>query len=251
MALTPTERSICNKLVFDFNALIAPVNASKGTIINATSDIQGLLNTTSFANEATINNAIASFLQDTDDNLPDTSELEELSNLIKNCDYLSDLKPVAIIGSSINTAVDKIDELVDNVGVGLPEFNLGGIASKINDLLFGNIPGSDQISELLSKADKLIECLSTYCGGEYPTQVSDFTTTVNDLYDDLNIVSNPLSSEYGKYDMQSLYDGAGVSAADQSKVTSVINSVDVSKDAATTKINSVVNAIKTNVGGLF
>lgn len=251
MALTPTERSICNKLIYDFDSLIAPVRASKGSIREATSDIQGLLNTTSFASESTINNAISTYLQDVDDNLPDTSELEQLSNILNNCDYLKDLKPASIVASSINSAVDKVDSLLDNVGTSLPEFNIGKLASGINDLLFGNIPGANQISQLLQKADKLIECLSTHCGGEYPSQVSDFTQTVNELYGDLNIDSDPLSSNYGKYDIQSLYDGAGVNAADQAKVTSVINSADLSKATSITKIDSVVDEIKNNIGSLF
>lgn len=251
MAITATERSICNKLAFDFDAIISPANASKGAINNKTSDIEGLLNTTSFASESTINSAIASFLVDVNDNLPDTNELEELSTLLNNCDYLSGFKPVSIVASSINTAINKIDGLLNNIGTSLPEFNIGKLTSSINDLLFGNIPGGQQISGLLQNSDKLIECLSTYCGGEYPTQVSDFTQTVDDLYGDLNIDSDPLSANYGKYDMQSLYNQAKISTADQAKVTSVINSADVSKAAAVTKINSVVSAIKNDIGSLF
>jgi len=249
MPFTATERSVCNKIVFDFDALIAPVRAGKGSIRNSTSDIQGLLNTTSFANEATINNAITSLLQDVDDNLPDTSELNELANLINNCDYLKGLKPASLVASSINSAVSKIDALVNNIGTTLPEFNMGNLASSINDLLFGNIPGADQISSLLQKADNLIECLSAYCGGEYPSQVSDFTQTTNELYDDLNIVSSPVSPMYGQYDMQSLYNQAGVSSEDQAKVTSVIDSVDLSKATAITKIDEAVGGIK-NLGSL-
>jgi hypothetical protein len=244
MAITPTERSICNKMVFDFDSLLTPANASKGAIRNATSAIQGLLNTTSFASEATINSAIASYSQDVNDNLPDTSELAELAALLNNCDYLKDLSPVSIVASSINSAVSKIDSLLNNVGATLPEFNMGKLVSSINDLLFGNIPGADLISQLLQNADKLIQCLSAYCGGEYPDQVGNFTQTVDDLYGELNVVDDPLSVNYGQYDMESLYNSAGVSSADQAKVTSVINSVDASKAAAINKINSVVGGIK-------
>jgi hypothetical protein len=244
MAITPTERSICNKMVFDFNSLLTPANASKGAIRNATSAVEGLLNTTSFASEATINSAIASYLQDVDDNLPDTSELAELAALLNNCAYLKDLSPVSIVASSINSAVAKIDSLLNNVGTTLPEFNMGKLVSSINDLLFGHIPGADRISQLLQNSDKLIQCLSAYCGGEYPTQVSNFTQTVDELYGELNVDGDPISANYGKYDMQSLYNSAGVSSADQAKVTSVINSADLSKAAAINKIDSVVGGIK-------
>jgi len=251
MPFTKTERSVCNKLTFDFDSLIAPVKAGKGAIRNSTSEIEGLLNTTSFSNEATINNAIQTLTNDVDSNLPDTSELQELANLLNNCEYFKDLKTASIIASSTNSAVNKIDSLVNNIGTTLPEFNMGKLASSINDLLFGNIPGAGKISELLQRADKLIDCLTSYCGGEYPTQVSNFTTTVNDLYGDLNIVSDPLDTNYGKYDMQNLYNTAGISAANQTNVNNIISAVDSSKATAITRINSVLGGVKNNIGDLF
>jgi hypothetical protein len=251
MPFTKTERSVCNKLTFDFDSITAPVKASKGEIRNSTSFIESLLNTTSFSSESTINSAIQSLAADVDSNLPTTSELQELSNLLNNCAYFQDLTAIATVAGSINSAVEKIDSLVGNIGTTLPEFNLGNYASRINDLLFGNIPGSSQISNLLRKSDKLINCLSSYCGGEYPTQVSNFTTTVNELYDDLNVVNNPLDSNYGKYNMQSLYDVAKTSPANQAKVNNITTSIDATKTIAIVRINSVLGGIKNNIGDLF
>ena len=137
MAFTASERSICNKVVFDFDALIAPIRAGKGSVRNATSDLSGLMNSTSFASESTINTAISDFLSDVNNNLPDTSELEEIAQLIDNCLYLKDnFDAGGIVASSINSAVGKIDQLLDNVGTTLPEFNMGQLTSSINDLLF-------------------------------------------------------------------------------------------------------------------
>ena len=245
MPFTASERSICNKIVFDFDLLIAPIKAGKGAIRNSATQLEGLLNTTSFASEAQINGAIDDFEQDVDDNLPDTSELEEIVNMISNCAYLSDFASTAIIANTIASAVNKIDELASNVGSTFPEFNMGRLVSSINDLLFGNIPGSDVIKSLFQKADKLINCLSAYCGGEYPSQVSSFTTTMNDLYSDMNIISDPIDPNYGNFDINSLYSGAGIIAADRAKVNSVISSVDASKATALSKIDSVFSALKT------
>lgn len=246
MAFTASERSICNKVVLDFNALVAPIQASKGSIRSATSDLSGLMNSTSFANESTINTAISDFLSDVNNNLPDTSELEEIAQLIDNCSYLKDnFDAGGIIASSINSAVGKIESLLGNVGSTLPEFNMGQLTSSINDLLFGNIPGSDTLTSLFQNADKLINCLSAYCGGEYPSQVSSYTDTMNGLYDDMNIISDPIDPNYGKYDIDSIYNQAGVSAADQIKVNNVISAADGSKNLAIQKIDSVLGGLKT------
>lgn len=245
MAFTASERSICNKMVFDFDAVIAPIRAGKAAVRSATSDLSGLLNSTSFASENVINQAISDFLSDVNSNLPDTTQLAEIAHLIDNCAYLKDnFDTGGIIASSINSAVGKIDQLLNNVGTTLPEFNMGKLASSINDLLFGNIPGSGVISSLFQAADKLIDCVSAYCGGEYPSQVSSFTQTMNELYEDMNIISDPIDPNYGKYDMEYLYNQAGVGVADQAKVTNVIAAADSSKNLALSKINSVFTALK-------
>ena len=75
MAFTASERSICNKVVFDFDAIVAPVRMGKAFVQNSTSQIQALLNTTSFASEAAINAAITDFGNSVQENLPDTSDL--------------------------------------------------------------------------------------------------------------------------------------------------------------------------------
>ena len=151
---TGTERSVCNKIVFDFDQVIAPVRAGKAFVRDTTSEISGLLNSTSFATEATINAAIEAFGNEVQNNLPDTSELDALSNLIRHCEYLHNIAPAAIIASSIDSAVGKINTLADQIATTLPEFNMGKLASSINDLLFGNIPGSGIVSDLMKAGVK-------------------------------------------------------------------------------------------------
>lgn len=241
---TGTERSVCNKVVLDFDAIVAPVRAGKAFVRDTTSQISGLLNSTSFATENVINDAIEAFGNEVQANLPDTSELEALSHLIRHCEYLHPIAPVAIVASSIDSAVDRINTLADQVATTLPEFNMGKLASSINDLLFGNIPGSGIVSDLMQKGDKIIDCISAYCGGEYPAQVSSFTDTMNELYEDLNIISDPIDPNYGTYDMDSLYAGAGISPQNRINVNNVIASQDVAKSAAVTKIQETVQGIK-------
>jgi hypothetical protein len=245
MAFTASERSICNKVVFDFDAIVAPVRMGKAFVQNSTSAIQGLLNTTSFASEAAINAAITAFGDAVQENLPDTSELVEISHLIRHCDYLHDIAPVAIIATALDSAVGKIDTLADEVGLLFPEFNMGKLASSINDLLFGNIPGSSIVSELMQKGDKIIDCISAYCGGEYPAQVLSFVDTMNELYEDLNIIDDPIDPNYGTYDMDSLYAGAGISPQNRINVNNVIGAQDGAKNLAIAKIDSVIGAMKT------
>lgn len=253
MAFTASERSICNKVVFDFDAIVAPIRAGKAFVRDTTSQLQGLLNTTSFATEAQINNAITAFGDAVQANLPDTSQLEEMSHLIRHCEYLHGIAPVAIIASSIDSAVGKIDTLADEVATLLPEFNMGKLASSINDLLFGNIPGSGIVSDLMKSGDKIIDCISAYCGGEYPAQVLSFVDTMNELYEDLNIIDDPIDPNYGTYDMDSLYAGAGISPLIRSNINNVIASQDGAKNLAIAKLTSVTEGIKgiSGFGSIF
>lgn len=242
--IDPTERFVCSKVAFDFDKIVAPIRMAKAFVRDTTTQLETALNTTIFASEAAINQAITDFGDAVQANLPDTSDLEAFSQIIRHCEYLHDIAPAAIVASAIDSAVGRIDTLADEVALTLPEFNMGKLASSINDLLFGHIPGSGVVSDLMKAGDKIIDCLSAWCGGEYPAQVSSFTDTMNELYGDLNIISDPIDPNYGTYDMDSLYAGAGISPQNRINVNNVIASQDGAKTAAISKIDDFVGGIK-------
>jgi hypothetical protein len=238
-------------MVFDFDKIIQPIRAGKQFVRDTTSQLQGLLNTTSFASEAAINAAITAFGDSVQANLPDPSQLAEIAHLVDNCAYLKEnFDTAGLIAATANSAIGKIDTLMDQIAVGLPEFNMGKLASSINDLLFGNIPGSSIISDSFKAADKLINCLSAYCGGEYPAQILSYVDTMNELYEDLNIIDDPVAPNYGKYDMERLFTEQGISIPNQAKVTNVIGAADSAKSTAMTKITDTIGGLKA-VGNIF
>ena len=58
MALSSTQKSICNKMLSDYPALVAPVKSAKGSIKAAARDLDASLRSITFSDDNAINNAI-------------------------------------------------------------------------------------------------------------------------------------------------------------------------------------------------
>jgi len=245
MAILPVERSMCNKMVYDFDGLLAPARAAKGAVRNKKNEIQSQLNVLTSSSQSAINSAVSSLTSQMDDIIPTAtlSDMRELERFIEQCEYLSGLSPIAAMLGAIDSIYSKLDDFLDNIGASVPEFNLGKLASAINDLLGARGPN---ISDLLKNLDKLINCVELYCGGEYPSQLSSMTTALGQTYTDLNITSDPLDTNYGLFDFNSLYSTAGLDVTQIGQVNQVISSVDGEKDRTRSTINSAIDIYKEN-----
>jgi hypothetical protein len=246
MAILPAERSMCNKMVYDFDGQIKPAQQAKGAVRNNQNQMQSLLNTLSSSSQGAINTAINDLTSQVTDIIPAATlnEMEELERFIEQCEYLNALSPIAAMLGALTSIYDKIDGFLDNIGASVPEFNIGKLASAINDLLGGR---GANISDLLKNLDKLINCVELYCGGEYPDQLTNMTTAIGQTYDDLNIESDPLATNYGLFDFNDLYDTAGLSPAQKLQQEQVRNAVDGEKDRAKSTIDAAVNIYKENL----
>ena len=96
----------------------------------------------------------------------------------------------------------------------------------------------------MRSADKIINCIAGRCGTDFSTRVTDMTTTLDGLYSDLNIVSNPVDPNWGKLDIDKIYDDVALSAQERLQMSSVVNSVGNSKSSVTDAVGNAVNAIK-------
>ncbi len=257
MALDNMSRSLCNKMVDDYSALIAPINMAKTAVKNAKNQLQALLNNMVFSVDLDVITTAVDNLQNAaaaaypSDSLADMTALK---NMLDNCDYLEDAKPISsILGTTIGV-FEVIDGLVNAILV--PEFLAADIGNGINNTMSGiGIPGGNDLTGIFRKADKLINCLSTICGAGAPTYITIATAyadELDDLYTDMNIVSNPLSPNYGQFDYNAIYTNAGMTPQDILQVdTAIIGVGDTNTNALTSIDASVSKAKDLFKGGFF
>ena len=246
MAILPVERSMCNKMVYDFDGRIAPAQAAKGAVRNRQNSMQTLLNNLSSSSQSAIDAGIAALTANVTNVIPTAtlSDMEALKNFIENCTYLSGLSPIAAMLGALDSIYDKINGFLTNIGASVPEFDIGGIGSTINDLLGGRGPN---ISDILTDLDGLINCVELYCGGEYPDQITNMSTALGQSYSDLNIISNPLDSNYGLFDFNELYTTAGLDSTQIGQVNQVLASADSQKDRSRETIDAAIDIYKENL----
>lgn len=246
MALTPTVTSLCNTLEQKFLPTISPATGGKNAYKEKLNELYTMLKTTTASSQSAIDAGISTLQTQVDGVIPsdELSDLTDIQEFIDSCDFLSDLSPVSTVISSTNGVFDKIDGFIDNIAATVPEFGIAKLVDSLNNLLKGGgtgIPGGNNIGDSLTLADKLIQCIDNLCPG---FDTSDLVTTVNNLYDYYNIVSDPLSSDYGSLDLTTVYNNNGVSTEHAAKITSVVNSVKNIKTEALASINRTASALK-------
>jgi len=260
MALTNNEKSLCNKLVSDFDSLTQPGKAAKGLINGATNDMKSKLAGMTFSDPGLLNGALGQFQNAVNDSLPGDSldDLNNLKSFIDNCDYLSGLNPISVMIGTVNGIFDEIGNLVNGLDLTFPEFGVGNFGSLIDKILDGipGLPGGDKISDLLAKADQLLDCLSAGCAAYDPSYIGDLsnkTAELQSVYDDLGVIDDPNDPNYGKFDYDSMYNDLGMSTSEIDAINSVKSGINSSKDSGMDAISKTTDAIKQakKIGGLF
>lgn len=251
MALSPMEKSLCNKLVSDYYKLVEPVKAAKAALRKAAADLDAFLRSMTFSPLAGLEAALNQFVNDVQDMLPgDTiDELDRLRDFLLACPYLAGLAPPTSLKGTIDGIFDNIRGLIDNLASLFPEFGAGNIADYINSLLGGfGIPGGDLLSDLLKQADQLIQCLSALCAAVDPSYVgglNDITTDLQGLYEDLNIVDSPGDPNYGKFDYNTLYSAVGLNQTQIDALNNVQGTIGEQKSGAIDAVKKSIDAVKT------
>lgn len=249
-------RSLCNKMVDDYSALIAPINMAKSAVRNAKTQLQTLLNSMVFSVDLdVITTAVDDLQSAAEEAYPSDSlaDMAALKGMLDNCDYLEGAKPISSILGTTLGVFEVIDGLVNAIVV--PEFLAADIGNGINNTLSGiGIPGGNNLTDIFKKADKLINCLSTICGAGAPTYITiatEYADELDDLYTDMNIVSNPLSPNYGGFDYNAIYTNVGMTSQDILQVNTALSGVGDTNTNALTSIDASVSKAKDLLKGGF
>jgi len=258
MAFTELERSICNKLGFDTGGILNGPQQAKAAVTNQLSAIRAQLSSYIPSSQGAIDAATAALRANANSIFPGDSaaDIQAMVDLINNCLYLQgDEKlsnPVALGSALLSSLFDKLDGYFDDVS-SVPEYLLGKLMSALEELYGNQLPGSNALTDALKNSDKIINCLSNLCNGEYTSQVISLTNETQSLYNDLEIVSNPLDSNYGLLDKEKLYSDAGLIPSEISKIASANDEVDSLKAQGKSSIDSLVNATKSlkKLGGII
>ncbi|MHA1816198.1 MAG: hypothetical protein ACTSX1_09350 [Candidatus Heimdallarchaeaceae archaeon] len=249
MAFTEVERSICNKMSFDSSGLLNPAEAIKGAVKNQISGINSQLASYIPSSQATIDAASTTLENNVGSVIPGDSEsdIEAMISLINKCAYLSDDEklnnPIALSNAMTKSLFDKFEDYFGGVA-SVPEYALAQALSALEELYTNLFPRSSALTDLLKKADKLINCLSAVCNGEQTSKVIALTNQTQNLYNDFDMVGNPLDANYGKLDKDKLFTDAGLSPAEISKVTNANDEVDAIKAEGKKSIEDLMNATK-------
>jgi hypothetical protein len=253
MALTPMQTALCNKLATDYDSLVAPVKAVKSTFKSQMGQLDSFVRGMSFSNPLDLDAALNQFVSDVEGMLPgsDLASMDELLAFMAACPYLADQVPASNVSGTSNGIFDNIRNFINDLTPSFPEFGAGGIADGLNSLLSGvGIPGGANISDILSKADELANCLAALCGPAYSGDVTDITNDLNSLYSELNIIDS--GPNKGKFDFATFYTASGLSSSQQTAINTVTNSIGSQKQGATTAITNSINSVKQlKKGGYF
>jgi len=255
MSLLNIESSLCNKMSYDFDSLIAPINSSRGQLVQAKNDFRSTVSSILYSDPYDVQHEASALEGAVAEYYPGNTmdDMEALKRMIDECDYLSSLSPISVILGTAVGIFDRINDLTR--GSLIPEFGAAYIGNIINNILNGiDIPGGRNISSVFGRADSLINCLTAACGpGDpyYYTVADDYIVRIGDLYDQLNIVSDPTLPNYTDFDYQQIYDDSGLSPGEQLNVNTALTSVSNMNIGALGSINNTVNTVKDLMKGGF
>jgi hypothetical protein len=263
MTILSTRKMICDKINQEFDTILQPVEAAKATIKSQINQAKSKLSLMEFSAPAEINNAVTNLASDVAGIVPNpnTEDINEMLDFIKSCDFLDghDIlnNPISLLKGGVSSAISEATGFVDDLTELLPEYDVGQILGNILDKFSGagsGLPDFLDITSAMQAADKIINCIAGRCGGDFSSRVISMTETLDELYSDLNIVSNPADPNWGKFDIDQFYEDASLSVQEKLQMDDVVNSIKDSQETITNSISSTVDATKSaarSVEGLF
>lgn len=250
MAFTELERSICNKMGFDSGGILNGPEEAKGAVRNRLSGIRAQLSSYVPSSQAAIDAASSALQNNANSIFPGDSaaDVQAMLDLINDCAYLQGddklTNPISLSKALTDSLFNKLDGYFDDVS-SVPEYLIGKLMSFLEELYGNQLPGSNALTDSLKNSDRLINCLSNLCNGEYTSEVISLTNQTENLYNDLEIVSNPLDANYGLLNKDQLYSDAGLIPGDIAKIGSVNDEVNSLKAQGKSSITSLMDSVKT------
>ena len=261
MALTKNQRMVLDKISGDFSGLVSPADSSKGAIKGRIDNATTKMKTMTFSSPSTLATAIADYSSDVSNRLPGNTEsdIQEILSMIGDCDFLNGQSDdnfstmMKVINNAVKSIFDNIGTIAFDFSVTIPEFDAGGLLDYVNSLFGGlsfpnfpsiKIPGQIDLTNIMKNADKLINCLDILGEGEYNDQVTEDTSTLTNLFDDLSMVSNPVDPNYGNLDLASIYSTAGISSPQQANMNAMQGAFRAVKEASVGSVSQALDKAK-------
>lgn len=255
MSILSTRNTICDRLSGEFDSMLQPINAASRTIKNQITQVKTTLNNLSFSPAAVVDAKISEVEDQVKEVIPEGNpeDIQETIDFINSCNFLSENEllrnPIAIYNGAVNSTLSKVSDFITDAAALLPEFNaaqlLGAITDKFAGITGLSLPDALNISDIVRSADQLINCMAGRCGAEFASRVTDMIDELEGIYNDLNIISDPLDPNWGDFDIQELYDLAGFDPTEIVQMDKVVNTVTQTKTDALNSINSINTSIKT------
>lgn len=252
MALTSMEKSLCNSLEQKFSPIATTVQNTRSGFRNVVADFSAGLRSRKgqFTNPLDVTAAVVDLQAQTQEVLPGDSleDMDRLKTFIAGCEFFSDSNPVGVLFGGTLGIFGKIDGFIDALSGTIPEIGLGKLADTLNRLLSEvTIPGGNIISDLLGQLDQLINCAQYLCPG-YNNWTLVAEQEVDNLYDDFNVVKNPLDPNFGKFDFTSVYTDVGLNPTEIMSMDIANNGITTIKNGASSAITSAVSKAKSLIG---
>ena len=263
MTILSARKMVCDKLSDEFDTLLKPVESAKRGIKDQINLAKSKLSLLEFSPSSEINSAISGLENDVKGVIPEANgpDISEITDFIGTCDFLKGnvmfKNPIALLKGGVSSAIAQAGGFVDDLTELLPEFDagqlLGNLLNKFSGVGLG-LPDALGISGIIRTADQIINCIAGRCGGDFATRLTAMTETLDQLYTDLNLVSDPLDANWGEFNIEKIYDDVALSAQERLQMTTVVDAVQNSQTAVTDGISDTVNAAKSaarSVEGLF
>jgi len=254
--LSPTATSLCNQMVQKFEAIVGPLNAGKRGFRDKMSELTSALKNTTWSLQSEVDAAVESLKEQAEALVPeaDLTALEDLKRFIDNCELFADENPVSALLGSVLGIFDKIDGILDSLGIDVPEMGLGFLADAMNKILNGTLfPGGEALRDLFELLDIIINCLSDplLCGNTiYSDEIDEFVDTLDGLmsYD----TGYNLTDTYN-FNYDTIFGEAGMTQSEIDKFQAALVGVDETKTDALGAVEDSKNAVKAamKIGELF
>jgi len=247
MAISPTQTAICEKMSNEFDAMIETVRGARDAFARAKATLISLLNGLSFSTPQDLLDAINGFLNDCANSLPNSDAIDEILDMINNCNFLSNhdsfSNPISLITSAQDSIMGDINNKMDDLAGSIPEFSASKAMGDLLDQLTSGGQGMG-ITDSLKSLDSIINCIDALCGSGFSSRVSSMSSQVDGLFSDFGLDSDPESISYGELDMDSIYSAAGISGDEITAMEDTVGSMTDVKGNAEAAVSDVVGSIK-------
>jgi len=263
MTILSTRKMICDKISQEFDTIIQPVEAAKASIKSQINQAKSKLSLMTFSPPDEIDSAVTDLTNDVAGIIPNpnTEDIDEMLDFISSCNFLDGHEilsnPISLLKGGVSSAISEASGFVSDLVDLLPEFDAGQILANIFSKFSGagaGLPDFLDITAAMQAADKIINCIAGRCGSSFVARVASMTETLDDLYDELNIISDPIDPNWGKFDIDKLYDDVSLSVSEKLQMNKVMDSIEDSQETITDSISNTVDATKSaarSVEGLF